>query len=133
MTTGDGVRHWIIDGNNVYGSRPDGWWNDRSAAATRFTQRVAVWCRAHADEVTIVFDAPVDDTTLELGGGNLAVVEAPRRGRDAADDHIVELAAARLGTDESLTVVTSDRGLRARLPESIHVVGAGRFRSMIGY
>ena len=23
---------WVVDGNNVFGSRPDGWWNDRTAA-----------------------------------------------------------------------------------------------------
>ncbi len=52
---------WVVDGNNVYGSRPDGWWNDRDAAARRFTQSVAEWCRTHDDEVVIVFDGPVAD------------------------------------------------------------------------
>ena len=27
--------HVFVDGNNVMGSRPDGWWRDRSAAARR--------------------------------------------------------------------------------------------------
>ena len=40
-----------------------------------------------------VFDAPVDPADRRAGaGGNLAVVEAPRRGRDAADDEIARLA-----------------------------------------
>ena len=82
---------WIIDGNNVFGSRPDGWWNDRDGAANRFAQQVAEWCRTHGDDVTIVFDAPVSQATLDVAGGNLEIVEAPRRGRNAADDHIVEL------------------------------------------
>jgi predicted RNA-binding protein with PIN domain len=123
---------WLIDGNNVYGSRPDGWWNDRAAASGRFAQRVAEWCRTHDDDVTLVFDAPVPESTLLLAGGNLAIVEAPRRGRNAADDHIVDLVAA--STDDGgLTVVTSDRGLRQRLPRTVHVVGAGRFRELVGY
>jgi hypothetical protein len=123
---------WLIDGNNVYGSRPDGWWNDRAAASGRFAQRVAEWCRTHDDDVTLVFDAPVPESTLLLAGGNLAIVEAPRRGRNAADDHIVDLVAA--STDDGgLTVVTSDRGLRQRLPRSVHVVGAGRFRELVRY
>jgi hypothetical protein len=138
---------WLIDGNNVFGSRPDGWWNDRGAAARRFTQRVAEWCRTHDDHVTIVFDAPVEHATAELAGGNLVIVEAPRRGRDAADDHIVELASSPVAeilenddpaaddqiTDDPVTVVTSDRGLRRRLPADVAVMGVGRFRELIGY
>ncbi len=129
---------WIIDGNNVYGSRPDGWWNDRDAAAARFTQRVAEWCRTHADEVTVVFDAPLSDSVASLAGGNLGVVEARHRGRDGADDEIVDLIEL-LDTDEAdgghgeLTVVTSDRGLRLRLPTQATVLGVGRFRELIGY
>ena len=123
-------RRWLVDGNNVFGSRPDGWWNDRDAAAGRFTQRVAEWCRTHNDDVVIVFDAPVTPATEALGGGNLSIVEAPRRGRDAADDHIVELADA---ADVPLRVVTSDRGLRRRLPHGVEIWGVGRFRDLIRY
>lgn len=141
---------WIVDGNNVLGSRPDGWWNDRPAAQRRFTQRVAEWCRTHDDDVTIVFDAPVDEATRSLAGGNLSVVEATRRGRDAADDTIVELVdrivgeadeadEAEVGDDRepigrtAVTVVTSDRGLRRRLPDGVEVVGVGAFRDRVRY
>ena len=126
---------WIIDGNNVFGSRPDGWWNDRERAAARFAQQVARWCRTHGDDVTIVFDAPVSAMTLELAGGNLEIVEAPRRGRDAADDHIADIVAVELAAadpPDHIVVVTSDRGLRKRLPDAIEAVGAGRFLSTIG-
>jgi len=118
--------HWVIDGNNVFGSRPDGWWNDRSGAAGRLAQRVAEWCRTHDDRVTLVFDAPVDGATLELAGGNLAIEVAKRRGRDAADDRIVELVGDVQGVEEVL-VVTSDNGLRRRLEGRASVLGAGRF------
>jgi len=123
---------WLIDGNNVYGSRPDGWWNDRGAASARFAQRVAEWCRTHDDDVTIVFDAPVPESTTMLAGGNLRIDEAPRRGRNAADDHIVDLVDP-VSVDDELTVVTSDKGLRQRLPEHVRVIGSGRFRDVIGY
>lgn len=119
---------WIIDGNNVFGSRPDGWWNDRDAAARRLAQSVAEWCRTHDDEVALVFDAPVAPTTFELGGGNLTIVESRRRGRNAADDRIVELVRE---VDDEPRVVTSDRGLRARLPDDARVMGSGRFLSML--
>lgn len=121
--------NWIIDGNNVYGSRPDGWWNDRDAAARRLAQAVAAWCRTHADDVVLVFDAPVSSQTLALAGGNLSIVESRRRGRNAADDHIVELVGT--SGDPGCTVVTSDRGLRGRLPPSVEVMGAGRFLTLL--
>ena len=126
------MTRWLVDGNNVFGSRPDGWWNDREAAAGRLAQRVAEWCRTHDGEVQLVFDAPVAGTTLELAGGNLTIEEAPGRGRDAADDLIVERAAG-ADQDERLVVVTSDRGLRRRLPADVEVIGVGRFRDLIGY
>lgn len=121
---------WIVDGNNVFGSRPDGWWNDRDAAAQRLAQSVAEWCRTHGDDVVLVFDAPVAPATLELSGGNLTIVESRRRGRNAADDTIAELAAE--WGDDDLRVVTSDRGLRERLPGRVDVSGAGRFLAMLG-
>lgn len=125
---------WLVDGNNVFGARPDGWWNDRPAAMARFTQRVAEWCRTHTDDVTIVFDQPVPERVLILAGGNLSIIPASRRGRNAADDDIVRLAeeASREGGGD-LTVVTSDKGLRARLPTGVDVVGAGRFRELVRY
>lgn len=121
---------WIVDGNNVFGSRPDGWWNDREAAARRFAQEVAEWCRTHDDEVVLVFDAPVSARTFELAGGNLSVVASRRRGRDAADDHIVSLVNGREAGKRTV-IVTSDRGLRRRLPDSVVVMGAGRFLDIL--
>ena len=127
---------WIVDGNNVYGSRPDGWWNDRAAAATRFAQCVAEWCRTHDEQVTIVFDAPVAESTATIAGGNLRIVEARRRGRDGADHEIVAIVDGHVSNhpDEAeTTVVTSDRGLRARLPARVRIEGVGRFRNRVGY
>jgi predicted RNA-binding protein with PIN domain len=123
---------WIIDGNNVFGSRPDGWWNDRPAAQRRLAQQVAEWCRTHEDPVTLVFDAPLSADTAELAGGNLGIVESSRRGRDAADHEIVDLVELHDVAAGEVTVVTSDRGLRARLPESARVWGTGRFLDLLG-
>lgn len=121
------MARWIIDGNNVMGSRPDGWWNDPLGAAERLTQTVAEWCRAHDDEVVLVFDGRPEQRLRQLAGGNLTVDFATRRGRNAADDRIAELADAD-GEPRALTVVTSDRGLQDRLPEGVAVVGSGTFR-----
>ena len=46
----------IVDGANVVGSRPDGWWNDRPGAASRL----------HAQLQTI--DLDVDQVVLVLEG-----------------------------------------------------------------
>ena len=126
---------WVVDGNNVFGSRPDGWWNDRPAAQRRLAQRVAEWCRTHDDDVVLVYDAPLHDATAELAGGNLTIVESSRRGRDAADHEIVALLAAMEDDDDTadVRVITSDRGLRHRLPAWAVVWGVGRFRDLIGY
>ena len=35
MSDDDGAEVLVIDGANVVGSRPDGWWRDRAGAAAR--------------------------------------------------------------------------------------------------
>lgn len=124
--------HWIIDGNNVMGAAADGWWNDPVAAAARLTQTIAEWSRTHDAQVTVVFDGAPEARVAELAGGNLSVTFATRRGRDAADDRIVELVDDIYGDQVDLTVVTSDRGLRDRLPPGVDIEGAGRFRTRLG-
>ncbi len=121
------MTRWIIDGNNVMGSRPDGWWNDPVGAAERLTQAIAEWCRTHDDDVVVVYDGRPQARLRRLGGGNLSVDFATRSGRNAADDRIVELVEADVDPS-ALSVVTSDRGLRERLPDRVTVVGAGAFR-----
>ena len=123
---------WVIDGNNVMGAAGDGWWNDPVGASVRLTQAVAEWARTHTDAVTIVFDGRPEPRLAELAGGNLAVDFARRLGRDAADDRIVELVEDRYACEPSMVVVTSDRGLAARLPPGVGVEGAGRYRQRIG-
>lgn len=125
-------RRWLIDGNNVMGARPDGWWNDRRGASHRLTQSIAEWCRTHGETVVVVFDGPLDEQTLGLAGGNLEVRAARRRGRDAADHDLVDLAMQAAGDGAGpVVVVTSDRGLISRLPEGVTVQGAGAFRERL--
>ena len=123
-----GPSAWLIDGNNVMGSRPDGWWRDRRAAARRLVGELAAFAAREGVPVTVVFDgAPFevevpDDAPLE-------VVFAARRGRDAADDEIARRVAAS-ADPAGLAVVTSDAGLAQRVREhGAKVVPAGRFRS----
>ena len=118
---------WVIDGNNVMGSAADGWWNDPAAAAARLAERVGRWARSTDAALVLVFDGAPNDAISAAAGGNLEVLFARRKGRDAADDRIVEEVAARYAEHPQTTVVTSDRGLIARLPPGVITAGAGRF------
>ena len=71
---------WLVDGNNVMGSRPDRWWNDRPAAQARLTQQIAEWCRQHRDDVVLVFDGRPVEAVAMLAGGNLRIEFASRQG-----------------------------------------------------
>ncbi len=121
------VERYLVDGMNVIGSRPDGWWRDLDGAVVRLARCLAAWQAAEDVDATAVFDGspPPDFEDVDLGG--LAVAFAGK-GR-AADDEIVR----RVGIDPdrgSITVVTSDRPLgdRVRAAGAGEVVGAGRFR-----
>src|SRR2546427_5458138 len=43
---------WIVDGMNVIGSRPDGWWRDRGRAMTALADKLGQGATTEADEVT---------------------------------------------------------------------------------
>ena len=115
---------WLVDGMNVIGSRPDGWWRDRRAAMRRLVDELAEL----DGEVTVVLDGE----PFELAHDSVEVVFASRRGRDAADDDIAALVEAD-GEPASLTVVTSDADLERRVRErGAQVEGAGSFRRRLG-
>jgi predicted RNA-binding protein with PIN domain len=118
------VDRLLVDGTNVVGSRPDGWWRDRPAAFGRLVARLGRLA-AGGDDVTVVFDGRAEEALGEGDHGGVAVRWARRPGRDAADDRIVEIVEQD-ADPASLTVVTSDRALaeRARARGAV-VQGAG--------
>jgi len=124
------VTRWLVDASNVIGSRPDGWWRDRTGATQRLLDALREFARDE-DEVVVVLDAGPAEWAGRDGAFEVAI--APPRGRDAADDEI----AARLARDRdpaSVSVVTSDAALAARARErGADVVGAGAFRRQLGY
>ncbi len=107
------VERLIVDGMNVIGSRPDGWWRDRASAARRLVRRLEALAEASGDELTVVFDGrPGRSGPPEQPEGRpLRVLYARRSGRNAADERIAELVAED-AQPASLTVVTSDAALR---------------------
>lgn len=137
MASATGAGHagpvrWFVDGNNVMGAGADGWWNDPVAAAARLAQAVARWTAEGEDPVVLVFDGRPEPSVALAAGGSLEVAFAERPGRDAADDRIVAMVDEAYGTDPDLLVVTSDKGLVARLPPGVQVEGAGAFRRRLG-
>lgn len=120
--------HWFVDASNVIGSRPDGWWRDRAGATRRLIAAVSAWAQAEQARVTVVLDAGPPE--LARAEGDVDVVIAPRRGRDAADDEIARLVEGRADA----RVVTSDAALAARVRASgAQVEGAGSFRNRLAY
>jgi predicted RNA-binding protein with PIN domain len=115
---------WLVDGMNVIGARPDGWWRDRRAAMRRLTEALERFASETGEPVTVVFDGRPHDIPAD----RVDVRFAARRGPDAADDDIAALAAAD-ADPASLRIVTSDAALaeRGRAAGS-DVVGAGAFR-----
>lgn len=109
----------VVDAMNVVGSRPTGWWRDRPAALRRLLGRTQRLVATTGDDVVVVLDAAPPDLPEGTYEG-VRVVHARRRGRNGADDRIVEL----VGDDpepDGLVVVSSDRDLRRRA----QALGAG--------
>ena len=108
------VERLIVDGMNVIGSRPTGWWRDRDRAKRELIATLQDFADASGASVTVVLDGrPLADVP-EGSHDGVRVLYAPRRGRNAADDRIVELVEGDAEPD-SLIVVTSDRELRRRV------------------
>ncbi|MEV7599816.1 NTP pyrophosphohydrolase [Kitasatospora sp. NPDC089797] len=106
----------VVDGANVVGSVPDGWWRDRHGAAERLRDAlVAVAARGVPEhpgplEVVLVVEGAARGVQ---GVPGVRVVSADGSG----DDRIVDVVReARAGDPaRACLVVTADRGLRARV------------------
>ncbi|AVH55951.1 MULTISPECIES: NTP pyrophosphohydrolase [Streptomyces] len=101
----------IVDGANVVGSVPDGWWRDRRGAAERLRDRLGrEGLPGHAGPVELV---------LVVEGAARGVASVPgvrvESASGSGDDHITELAAS--ARHRPCLVVTADRELRRRVAE----------------
>ena len=119
---------WYIDGMNVIGTRPDGWWRDRDSAMLHLVDLLERWALADNEDAVVVFERPprppIRSTVIEIA-------HAPRPKRDAADDEIMR----RLGREPApglVRVVTSDRWLADRAGAAgAGVHGAEMFRALL--
>ncbi|MER7517943.1 NTP pyrophosphohydrolase [Streptomyces sp. NPDC126499] len=105
----------VVDGANVVGSVPDGWWKDRRGAAERLRDRLAE--RGGPEEGP--FTGPYE-IVLVVEGRARGVASVPgvrvEEATGSGDDLIAELARDAAG--RPCLVVTADRQLRRRVEET---------------
>jgi len=125
------AEHVVVDGMNVIGSRPDGWWRDRDGAARRLLTKLQRFAAATGGEVTLVLDGRPLPDVVEGRHDGVEVVYARRAGRDAGDDRLVELVAL-LPEAANVRVITSDRVLAGRVRDlGATVSGSGGFLELL--
>ena len=107
----------IVDGMNVLGSRPDGWWRDRPAAMERLARRLDAFAGREGLRLTVVFDGR-EHARLAAAVTRIEVRFAPG-GPDAADREIVRMIRDDHDPDR-IIAASSDRRLR----NSIKAAGA---------
>ena len=118
---------WLVDGMNVVGTRPDGWWKDRHGAMVRLVDLLERWVAREGDDVTVVFERP---PSPPIRSSVIEVAHAPRAQANAADDEIVRRVEA--APDGPVHVVTSDRWLADRVRAAgASVESADAFRRRI--
>ena len=104
------VRVLVVDGANVVGSRPDGWWRDRAGAALRLHGRLAVADLSY-DEVVLVLEGQARSGVPAGTDGPLRTVHAPRDG----DQAVVGAVCAAVEDGSSVVAITADRLLGQRV------------------
>ena len=102
----------IIDGANVVGSRPDGWWRDRAGAARRLHEHLAAAELPH-DEVVLVLEGDARPGRASGQEGRVRTVHAEGSGDEAIVDEVRRQVA--VGDGRVVIVVTADRMLRDRV------------------
>jgi predicted RNA-binding protein with PIN domain len=120
----------VVDGMNLIGSRPDGWWRDRAGARRRLVSDLATLVGPDC-EVTVVFDGRPTVGEVEAAAASGVAAHFAPGGPNAADHAIVELLPS-LAARGPITVVTSDAALadsvrRAGMP----VMGVKAFRELL--
>jgi len=113
---------------NVIGSRPDGWWKDRSGAVVTLIEKLDRWAAAEGADVTVVLERPPREP---VSASAIEIAHAPKAAPNSADDEIVRLVRADPRPD-GIRVVTSDRVLTERVKDlGAAVYPAAGFRNLV--
>ncbi|RWR16479.1 NUDIX domain-containing protein [Microbacterium enclense] len=130
----------VVDVANVVGSVPDGWWKDRAGAAARLLAQLSMLSVEGMDAEQLSLTAtrwfPLVTAVLE-GEARAAEVPVQRlpvvRAEGSGDDEIVAVARSLVDAWSPVIVVTSDRGLAARVEElGASVRGVRWLREQLG-
>ena len=125
----EGAVRWIVDGMNLIGSRPDGWWRDRPGAMRDLVGQLGGLAAATGEAITVVLDGRAVELPRAEG---VEVIFAGRGGPNAADRRIAALVSDD-PDPSSVRVVTSDRELADRVKVAgAAVVASGSFRRRLG-
>ena len=100
----------VVDGANVVGSVPDGWWKDRAGAARRLHERLLVADTTY-DEIVLVLEGQAKGGVKAGRDAHVRTVHAARDG----DSAIREQARRALDSGDGVVVVTADRMLAANV------------------
>lgn len=100
----------VVDGANVVGSVPDGWWKDRAGAARRLHERLLVADTAY-DEIVLVLEGQAKAGVRAGRDAHVTTVHATRDG----DAEIREQARRAAEAGRRVAVVTADRALAANV------------------
>ena len=104
------MRVLIVDGANVVGSRPDGWWRDRAGAAERLHREIAAADLGY-DDIVLVLEGRARRGRPAGSDSGVRTVHAEGSG----DDAIVDQVRLRGEQGDEVVVVTADRALRDRI------------------
>ena len=116
----------VVDAANVVGSVPDGWWRDRAGATGRLLERLGALAAdgLSAERLGLLADVWFPEWRVVVEGQARAVEEPPAasgvavvRAKGSGDDAIVAETARLIEAGRVVTVVTSDRELRARVED----------------
>ena len=119
---------WIVDAMNVIGSRPDGWWKDRSGAVVALVEKLDRWASAEGADVTVVLERP---PRIPIRASVIEIAHAPKAAANSADDEIVRLVQGDRRS-HAIRVVTSDRALTERVRSlGAAVYPAEGFRNLV--
>jgi hypothetical protein len=115
----------LVDAANVVGSRPDGWWRDRPAAADRLVREIRAAAAASRLPlpVVVVLEGAARGGVAEGTADRVEVVHARGSGDDLLAALAARAAADPADANNPVVLVSADRGLRARTRPGVSAVG----------